>query len=77
LTEFVQPGGGPVIVQTLMLSVVYVAIATSIHCAIVALAGTLQATTAIADHRRAIRRGLALVLVGIAIWFAVTTGRGP
>jgi threonine/homoserine/homoserine lactone efflux protein len=77
LPEFVQPGGGPVIVQTLMLSVVYVAIATSIHCAIVALAGTLQATPAIADHRRAIRRGLALVLVGIAIWFALTTGRGP
>jgi len=77
LPEFVQPGGGPVIVQTLMLSVVYVAIATSIHCAIVALAGTLQATTAIANHRRAIRRGLALVLVGIAIWFAVTTGREP
>jgi threonine/homoserine/homoserine lactone efflux protein len=77
LPEFIQPGAGPVIVQTLMLSVVYVTIATSIHCAIVALAGTLQATAAIADHRRAIRRALALVLVGIAIWFALTTGRGP
>ena len=77
LPEFIQPGAGPVIVQTLMLSVVYVGIATSIHCAIVALAGTLQATTAIAGHHRAIRRGLALVLVGIAIWFALTTGRGP
>jgi threonine/homoserine/homoserine lactone efflux protein len=45
LPEFIQPGAGPVIVQTLLLSVVYVAIATSIHSAIVALAGTLQATT--------------------------------
>jgi threonine/homoserine/homoserine lactone efflux protein len=64
-----------VILQTLLLSVVYVAIATSIHSAIVALAGTLQATVATASRRRTIRRGLALVLVGIAIWFALTTGR--
>jgi len=77
LPEFIQPGGGPVILQTLVLSVVYVGIATSIHSAIVALAATLQATVATANRRRTIRRGLALVLVGIAIWFALTTGRGP
>jgi threonine/homoserine/homoserine lactone efflux protein len=75
LPEFIQVDGGPVILQTLLLSVVYVAIATSIHSAIVALAGTLQATVATASRRRTIRRGLALVLVGIAIWFALTTGR--
>ena len=76
LPEFIQPGAGPVIVQTLMLSVVYVGIATSIHSAIVAHAGTLQAAVTTANRRRRIRRGLALVLVGIAIWFALTTGRG-
>jgi threonine/homoserine/homoserine lactone efflux protein len=75
LPEFISVDGGPAVLQTLLLSVVYVAIATSIHSAIVTLAGTLQATVATAGRRRMIRRGLALVLVGIAIWFAVTTGR--
>jgi threonine/homoserine/homoserine lactone efflux protein len=77
LPEFIQVDGGPVVLQTLLLSVIYVAIATSIHSAIVALAGTLQAGVATAERRRTIRRGLALVLVGIAIWFALTTGRTP
>jgi threonine/homoserine/homoserine lactone efflux protein len=74
LPEFIQVDGGPVVLQTLVLSVIYVAIATSIHSAIVALAGTLQATV-VTGRRRIIRRGLALALVGIAIWFALTTGR--
>jgi threonine/homoserine/homoserine lactone efflux protein len=75
LPEFVRADGGPVVLQTLMLSVVYVGIATTIHSAIVALAGTLQASVATGSRRRTVRRGLALVLVGIAIWFALTTGR--
>lgn len=76
LPEFVQVDGGPVVLQTLLLSVVYVAIATSIHSTIVGLAGTLQSTVATAGRRRTIRRGFALVLVSIAIWFALATGRG-
>jgi threonine/homoserine/homoserine lactone efflux protein len=75
LPEFIQADRGPVVMQTLMLSLVYVGIATAIHSAIVALAGTLQATVASGNRRRTIRRGLALALVGIAIWFALTTGR--
>jgi threonine/homoserine/homoserine lactone efflux protein len=74
LPEFIRADGGPVVMQTLMLSVVYVGIATAIHSAIVALAGTLQATVATVERRARIRRALALVLVGIAIWFALTTG---
>jgi threonine/homoserine/homoserine lactone efflux protein len=58
-----------------MLSAIYVGIATSIHSVIVALAGTLQGTFATSGRRRAVRRALALALVGIAIWFALTTGR--
>jgi threonine/homoserine/homoserine lactone efflux protein len=77
LPEFIRVDGGPVVLQTLLLSVIYVAIATSIHSAIVALSSTLQTTVATAERRRTIRRGLALVLVGIAIWFALTTGRAP
>jgi threonine/homoserine/homoserine lactone efflux protein len=74
LPEFVRADGGPVVVQTLMLSVVYVSIATTIHSAVVALASTLQASVATGSRRRTVRRGLALMLVGIAIWFALTTG---
>jgi len=75
LPEFVRADGSPVVLQTLTLSVVYVGIATAIHSAIVALAGMLQTTVATGNRRRTIRRGLALALVGIAVWFAISTGR--
>jgi threonine/homoserine/homoserine lactone efflux protein len=75
LPEFIQADGRGVFTQTLLLSVVYVGIATAIHSGIVAMAGALQTTVAAANRRRLIRRALALVLVGIAIWFALTTGR--
>jgi threonine/homoserine/homoserine lactone efflux protein len=61
--------------QTLILSVIYVAIATAIHATIVALAGSLQSVIVTAGNRLIIRRGFAIALVGIAIWFALTTGR--
>src|ERR1700759_205165 len=40
LPEFIRPGAGSVMSQTLALSAIYVAIATTIHAGIVALAGT-------------------------------------
>ena len=75
LPEFIRPDGGSVMRQTLILSVIYVAIATAIHATIVALAGSLQSAIVTAGNRLAIRRGFAIALVGIAIWFALTTGR--
>jgi threonine/homoserine/homoserine lactone efflux protein len=75
LPEFIRVDGSAVVTQTLMLSAVYVGIATSIHSIIVALAGTLQGTVVTAGRRRTVRRALALALVGIAVWFALTTGR--
>ena len=75
LPEFIRPGGGSVMSQTLTLSVVYVSVATAIHSGIVALAGTLQSTIGASNNRRTVRRLLALALVVIAIWFALTTGR--
>ena len=60
--------------QTLALSAVYVTVATIIHSGIVALAGSLQSKIATPDNRRTVRRLLALALVVIAIWFALTTG---
>ncbi len=39
-----------------------------------ALAGMLQSKFATPDSRRTVRRLLAMALVAIAIWFALTTG---
>ena len=75
LPEFVRPDAGSVTSQTLLLSFIYVAIATLIHTVIVTLAGSMQSMIDVASNRRAIRGGFALALIGIAIWFAVTTGR--
>jgi threonine/homoserine/homoserine lactone efflux protein len=74
LPEFIRPGAGSVMSQTLTLSAVYVAVATLIHSGIVLLAGSLQSKIATPDKRRSVRRLLALALVAIAIWFALTTG---
>ena len=75
LPEFIRPGGGSVMSQTLALSVVYVTIATAIHAGIVTLAGSLQSMVAASNSRRMVRRLLALALVIIAIWFALATGQ--
>jgi len=75
LPEFIRPGAGSVMQQTLALSVVYVSIATAIHTGIVALAGSMQSMVAASNSRRMVRRLLALALVGIAIWFALSTGQ--
>jgi threonine/homoserine/homoserine lactone efflux protein len=75
LPEFVRAEAGSVVSQTLILSVVYVAIATFIHATIVALASSLQSIIDVANNRKTVRRAFALALVAIAIWFAFTTGR--
>ena len=75
LPEFVRPDDGTVARQTLILSLIYVAVATLIHATIVALAGSLRSTIVTASNRRAIRRTFSVMLVAIAIWFAFTTGR--
>lgn len=76
LPDFVQIGAGSVVaMQTLLLSAIYVGIATAIHLTIVLLAGRLQGVIATPDKRRTIRRMLALLLAAIAIWFAFNTAR--
>jgi threonine/homoserine/homoserine lactone efflux protein len=75
LPEFIRPGAGSVMSQTLALSVVYVTIATAIHAGIVTLAGSLQSMVAASNSRRMVRRLLALALVIIAVWFALATGQ--
>jgi threonine/homoserine/homoserine lactone efflux protein len=75
LPEFVRDEAGSVIAQTLLLSTIYVAIATLIHITIIALAGSLQSSLTVAGNRQIVRRVFALALLAIAIWFAFTTAR--
>jgi threonine/homoserine/homoserine lactone efflux protein len=63
----------PVVAQTIMLSVVYVVIATGIHASVVALAGTAERLMRDDRRRQWVGRGLSLALAGIAVWFAWST----
>lgn len=65
----------PILSQTILLSVVYVMIATAIHSTIVALAGLARPFLEDPDRSRIVRRGLSLVLGAIAIWFANSTAK--
>lgn len=75
LPEFVRIGQAPVATQTLMLSAIYVSVATAIHLLIVLLAARLQSVVETPDSRRTVRRILAVLLAIIAIWFALSTER--
>lgn len=71
---FVRPEG-QVVMQTLLLSVIFVAIATAVHTAIVLLAGRMQVLVSDPRRRRPVRRALALLLAAIAAWIAYSTAR--
>ncbi|MEZ5685717.1 MAG: LysE family translocator [Paracoccaceae bacterium] len=73
LPTFLPPGAG--VHDTLLLSAVYVAVATGVHGAIVALAGAARALFEDARRERLLRRTLSLALAGVALWFAWKTGR--
>jgi threonine/homoserine/homoserine lactone efflux protein len=72
--DFIVPTGS-VAAQTLTLAAIYVAIATSVHSLIVMLASRLATQLNDARRRRLVSRSLALALVAIAVWFAVSTMR--
>jgi threonine/homoserine/homoserine lactone efflux protein len=76
LPRFVDAAAGNVTHQAILLSAIYVSIATLIHLAIVLLAGRLFSLLETPDSRRTTRRVLSLALVGIAVWFAFSTRRG-
>jgi threonine/homoserine/homoserine lactone efflux protein len=73
LPRFVEPTW-PLMAQTILLSLIYVAIATAIHAGIAVLAGTAQRLTSVRSGR-VIRRALSLALAGVAIWLAFATAR--
>lgn len=75
LPDFVNVGAGRIVAQTLTLSAIYVVIATLIHAGIVMSAAQLRTIIVDPAKIRRIRRGLALALAAIAIWFAFSTMR--
>jgi threonine/homoserine/homoserine lactone efflux protein len=75
LPGFIVAGAGSIVVQTALLSAVFVVVATGTHLFVVLAANRLQRYVADPAWRRPIRRALALVLAAIAIWFAFSTAR--
>jgi threonine/homoserine/homoserine lactone efflux protein len=74
LPTFVAPEL-PITQQAVLLTAVYVAIATIIHAAIVAAAGSLEPVLNNPRYERMARRTLSLMLAAVAIWFGWSTAR--
>jgi threonine/homoserine/homoserine lactone efflux protein len=72
LPGFVVPGG-PVMPQVLFLTALYVAIATAIHAAIVAMAGSFRRWLEDPVREGRLRRILSAGLALVALWFAWET----
>jgi threonine/homoserine/homoserine lactone efflux protein len=72
--DFIVPTGS-IAAQTLTLAAIYVSIATVVHLSIVVLASRLAGHLNDARRRTLVSRSLALALVGVAVWFAVSTMR--
>ena len=63
----------PALPQVLLLTVIYVAVATLVHAAIVLLAGTVQPWLEDEARSRVARRVLSLLLAAIAVWLLIVT----
>jgi threonine/homoserine/homoserine lactone efflux protein len=74
LPAFIDPSGA-VLGQTLVLTAVYVAVATGIHAGIVGAAGFLTPILTNERRERFARRALSLMLAAVAVWFAFSTAR--
>lgn len=72
LPGFVDPAL-PIVGQTILLSIVYVSIATAIHATIVGLAGTATLLLQNPIRNKLVRRIMSAVLACIAIWFGWST----
>lgn len=69
MPQFVT-GGRPSLAQGLSLAAVSVTIATAVHCALVLGAGRARGALMAEARARAVRRVLALVMLGVGVWFA-------
>ncbi|AMN38495.1 LysE family translocator [Rhodoplanes sp. Z2-YC6860] len=77
LPAFVAPEAGLASIPTQMafLGILYVAIATTIHSAIVLLAGWVGAWVVGGSSQQTVRRILSVVLAFVAVWLAWATAR--
>ncbi|MGL4240196.1 MAG: LysE family translocator [Beijerinckiaceae bacterium] len=73
LPAFVDPAKGAVLPQTLTLVAAYVAVATIVHAAIVIFAASARGPLERQGAIGIVRRGLALGLVAVALWFLWST----
>jgi threonine/homoserine/homoserine lactone efflux protein len=74
LPQFLDPLR-PLLAQTLVMSAVYVAVATLVHGVIVVLAGSLRPFLTAPRKEMIVRRTLSLFLALVALWFAWSTAR--
>lgn len=65
--------GQPVAPQAITLTLIYVAVATVVHLAIVTAADGARMFLEHDTRRRFIRRTLSVLLVGVAVWLAIKT----
>jgi len=72
LPGFIDPARA-IAPQTVLLTMLYVALATAIHLTVVALAGTAQRQLADPGRQRQARRVFAVMLAAVAIWFLLAT----
>ena len=70
--NFIHPDES-VIHQAITLTLMFVAIASFIHIVIVTMAGTLKPFLSEPKQRLITRRFLAILLVGVALWFGFST----
>lgn len=68
MSQFI-PGGRPSFVQGLAMAATSVAIATTIHLALVLGAEHVRRALMVESRARTVRRGLALAMLGVAAWF--------
>ncbi len=68
-------GAAAALPQALLLTAVYVAVATAIHAGLVLLAGAVRPLVLQPARERAVRRALSLLLALVALWFAWSTAR--
>lgn len=74
LPEFIDQSK-PLMGQTLVLSAVYVSVATLVHGLIVVLAGSLRPFLTARRKEMLVRRTLSLLLALVALWFAWSSAR--
>jgi threonine/homoserine/homoserine lactone efflux protein len=73
--QFASPRAGPLWQQIVALGILHVALATVIHTFIVLLGARLGSTLETYRTAPAMRASFALMMLGIALWIAVSTGR--